>query len=317
MTKGLVKKNIAMVQRGAFSLRRGLSRVKNAGFDHWCRSRIVGLRDGEKSDILDEERSFLWFTTDHIDAVLSSFDFMNNTKGLLFLKEFFLEGLRLSGGTPLDRLLTNHSGALADFIKEIFRVMQGLIAEEIETGDVLEAIKLRVKDAFVGDLMYLFEHYEMFWKISELPDGEVKELAQKTARAYQEVVVIVYLVKGLYDGAKAVAGRAKGAGGGLAKYGDSFGKAGTLVEHPGTKIDWSKVSKHGLQRMNERGVTQNMVEVWVKNGKVLEQTAGAKHLFFTPQGAAVVATDGTLITTIPVSMYDKAYKALSKALFGD
>lgn len=71
-----------------------------------------------------------------------------------------------------------------------------------------------------------------------------------------------------------------------------------------------------MERISERGVTQSMVESWVKNGKALEQAGGAKHLFFTPQGAAVVATDGTVVTTIPASMYDEAYKALSKALFG-
>ncbi len=56
--------------------------------------------------------------------------------------------------------------------------------------------------------------------------------------------------------------------GALAKIGDSFGKAGTLVENPDTKVDWLKVSNHGLQRMGECGVTQSMVESWVKNGKV-------------------------------------------------
>jgi RHS repeat-associated protein len=102
----------------------------------------------------------------------------------------------------------------------------------------------------------------------------------------------------------------------LAQIGSSFGKSGTLVNHPGTRVDWSKVSAHGLQRMSERGVTRNMVESWVRNGKALEQAGGAKHLFFTPQGAAVVATDGTVVTTIPASMYDAAYKALSISLFG-
>ncbi len=44
----------------------------------------------------------------------------------------------------------------------------------------------------------------------------------------------------------------KGEGtGDVAKIGENFGKAGTLVENPGTKIDWSKVSTHGMERMNE------------------------------------------------------------------
>lgn len=71
------------------------------------------------------------------------------------------------------------------------------------------------------------------------------------------------------------------------------------VEHPNTKIDWSKTSSHGMDRMTERGVTTDMAESWVANGKVLEQAGGSKHLFFTPNGAIVVATDGTVVTAIP------------------
>ena len=104
--------------------------------------------------------------------------------------------------------------------------------------------------------------------------------------------------------------------GNVAKIGDDFGKAGTLVENPGTKIDWSKVSTHGEQRMNERGVTREMAESWIENGKALSQNNGSKHLFFSEEGAAVVATDGTLVTTIPKSKYDDVYKALSTSLFG-
>lgn len=50
----------------------------------------------------------------------------------------------------------------------------------------------------------------------------------------------------------------------LAKIGDSFGKSGVLVNHPGTRIEWSKVSNHGLERMGQRGVTQSMAESWVE-----------------------------------------------------
>ncbi|ANE46719.1 hypothetical protein SY83_11045 [Paenibacillus swuensis] len=68
--------------------------------------------------------------------------------------------------------------------------------------------------------------------------------------------------------------------------------------------------------MNERGVTKEMVESRVKNGKALSQNNGSKHLFFTDEGAAVIANDGTLVTVIPKSKYDDAYKALSESLFG-
>lgn len=57
-----------------------------------------------------------------------------------------------------------------------------------------------------------------------------------------------------------------------------------------------------------------MVDSWVQNGKALEQVGGRKHLFFNPEGAAVLGTDGYLVTVIPKRYYDDAYKALSKAL---
>lgn len=104
--------------------------------------------------------------------------------------------------------------------------------------------------------------------------------------------------------------------GNVAEIGDSFGKAGILVEHPGTKIDWSNVSSHALERMNERGVTKEAAESWVENGKALSQNNGSKHLFFSEEGAAVVANDGTLVTVIPKNKYDDVYKALSQSLFG-
>jgi hypothetical protein len=68
--------------------------------------------------------------------------------------------------------------------------------------------------------------------------------------------------------------------------------------------------------MSERGVSKEMAESWAKNGKALSQNNGNKHLFFSQEGAAVVAKDGTLVTVIPKSKYDDAYKALSESLFG-
>ncbi|MCP3747553.1 WXG100 family type VII secretion target [Paenibacillus sp. A3M_27_13] len=102
-----------------------------------------------------------------------------------------------------------------------------------------------------------------------------------------------------------------------AQIGDTFGKSGTLVENPGTQINWSNSSNHALERMQERGVTKEMADSWVENGKALSQNNGSKHLFFSKEGAAVVANDGTLVTVIPKSKYDDAYKALSKSLFGE
>jgi hypothetical protein len=59
-----------------------------------------------------------------------------------------------------------------------------------------------------------------------------------------------------------------------------------------------------------------MAESWAKNGIALEQSGGSKHLFFTPDGAVVVATDGTIVTAIPNGYYDAGYLELLNALFG-
>ena len=66
----------------------------------------------------------------------------------------------------------------------------------------------------------------------------------------------------------------------IAALGTSFGKLGTLIANNGQQIiDWGKTTWHGMQRMLERGVTQNMVEVWAKTGKALQQ-AGDKILYY-------------------------------------
>ena len=47
--------------------------------------------------------------------------------------------------------------------------------------------------------------------------------------------------------------------------------------------------------MMERGVTQNMVEIWARTGKSLQQV-GDKILYVTRQGAVVIDKAGKVIT---------------------
>ena len=70
-----------------------------------------------------------------------------------------------------------------------------------------------------------------------------------------------------------------------------------------------------MQRMIERGVTQEMVEVWVKNGKALQQ-AGEKILYITKQGAVVIDKAGAVITAYTNQYFDPAMQEVVEKLFG-
>ena len=67
--------------------------------------------------------------------------------------------------------------------------------------------------------------------------------------------------------------------------------------------------------MVERGVTQEMVNEWVRTGKALEQPGG-KYLFVTENGAAVVDSQGKLITVWSRADFKGDFPALVEQLFG-
>ncbi|MEN2774873.1 polymorphic toxin-type HINT domain-containing protein [Acetivibrio clariflavus] len=100
------------------------------------------------------------------------------------------------------------------------------------------------------------------------------------------------------------------------KIGDDFGKLGKVVENPGLKVDWGQYSKHGLGRMMERNVTTDMVNDWVRNGKVLQQSGG-QYLFVTREGAAVVNPNGKLITVMSKYDFDEVMENVVNKLFGN
>lgn len=92
---------------------------------------------------------------------------------------------------------------------------------------------------------------------------------------------------------------------------------GKYVEHPNIEVDWSKFAEHGLERMEQRGVTKDMVNDFVKNGKVLSQNEGNKFAFITKDGVAVVSKDGKLITTWGKDKFDDNMKEIVKMLWGE
>ncbi|MEM1485863.1 RHS repeat-associated core domain-containing protein [Oscillospiraceae bacterium PP1C4] len=78
----------------------------------------------------------------------------------------------------------------------------------------------------------------------------------------------------------------------IAAAGTSFGTMGTLIaQNPNITVNWSTYAQHGLSRMAERGITQQMVNTWVATGKVLQQGAD-KFAYITREGMAVVNSAG-------------------------
>lgn len=91
----------------------------------------------------------------------------------------------------------------------------------------------------------------------------------------------------------------KGAGK-VAKIGDDIGNLGKMVKNPNLNVNWGSAREHALNRMSKNGVTQDMFESWVKNGKAIQQDSNT-YLFLTKDGVAVVSKNG-----IPQTAYTSA-----------
>ena len=95
-----------------------------------------------------------------------------------------------------------------------------------------------------------------------------------------------------------------------------MGKMGTYTEKPDLKVNWNEYSDHGVNdSMVNRGITQEMVDSYVANGKALSQGNG-KYAFVSPDGVAVVASNGKLVTTWSSADFDANMLEIIKKLFG-
>ena len=103
----------------------------------------------------------------------------------------------------------------------------------------------------------------------------------------------------------------------LAQYGDDFGKMGTYVENPNIKVDWTQYAEHAAERMKQRGMTQEMVNNIVENGKVLSQNNGNKFAYITQEGVAIVSKEGKLITAWSSTDFDSSMLEIINKLFGE
>lgn len=102
----------------------------------------------------------------------------------------------------------------------------------------------------------------------------------------------------------------------LAQYGDDFGKMGIYVENPNIKVDWTQYAGHAAERMQQRGITQEMVNNVIKNGKVLSQNNGNKFAYITQEGVAIVSKEGKLITAWSSADFDSSMLEIISELFG-
>ena len=102
----------------------------------------------------------------------------------------------------------------------------------------------------------------------------------------------------------------------VAAAGTTFGSLGTLLaNNPGIDVMWDKLDTYAQGRMVERGITQEMVNVWVQTGKVLEQGAN-KLVYITKEGVAILTRAGQLVTTYTKADFDANMLDIIKRLFG-
>ena len=163
--------------------------------------------------------------------------------------------------------------------------------------NVADGIKKLVKKA--DDAIDLEKHLP-----KKLLTEEAEAFAKKADKVADDVVE---------DAAKAI----KSGTSTLAQYGDDFGKIGTYIENPNIKVDWTQYAEHAAERMQQRGMTQEMVNNIVENGKVLSQNNGNKFAYITQEGVAIVSKEGKLITAWSSADFDSSMLEIISKLFGE
>lgn len=126
------------------------------------------------------------------------------------------------------------------------------------------------------------------------------------------VIAQINILRGLKGGEAVESGTST-----LAQYGDDFGKMGTYVENPNIKVDWTQYAEHAAERMQQRGMTQEIVNNIVENGKVLSQNNGNKFAYITQEGVAIVSKEGKLITAWSSADFDSSMLEIISKLFGE
>ena len=102
----------------------------------------------------------------------------------------------------------------------------------------------------------------------------------------------------------------------IAAIGTNLGKVGTLITNNGQRVvNWGNMTLHGVERMAERGITQEMINLWVKNGAAIQQS-GDKVLYITRQGAVVLDQLGRVVTAYSCQEFTPEMLKIIETLFG-
>ncbi len=99
----------------------------------------------------------------------------------------------------------------------------------------------------------------------------------------------------------------------IPKTGTQIGRLGKLVKN--TRPAIRGLTRHGLNRMTQRGVTKSMAQTIVRSGYAIAQNGG-KTLFFTKAGVVVLNKAGEVVTAYSAEYFDKAMQAIVKQFYG-
>ncbi len=80
---------------------------------------------------------------------------------------------------------------------------------------------------------------------------------------------------------------------------------------------WTQYASHAAERMNERGITETMINEIVANGKVLSQNNGDKYAYITREGVVVLTKAGKLITAWGKANFDENMIEIVERLWGN
>ena len=76
-----------------------------------------------------------------------------------------------------------------------------------------------------------------------------------------------------------------------------------------------RYAEHGMERMNQRGLSHEFVESIIQNGKVLSQNSGSKFAYVTKEGVVILSKEGKLITTWGSAQFDDSMLEIISKLF--